>query len=131
DRRRDGGTYCRLDRVPHALRHGQGGREGHADRRHSLARKPGREVRFLPRRRSSRRQVPSKVQGVSMAALLSVADALARVLEGVKPLPPETAPLIDADGRVLAEDVAARRTQPPADLSAMDGYAVRAADVAS
>ena len=66
-----------------------------------------------------------------MAALLSVADALARVLDGVKPLPPENAALVDADGRVLAEDVAARRTQPPADLSAMDGYAVRSADVAS
>jgi molybdopterin molybdotransferase len=66
-----------------------------------------------------------------MAALLSVADALARVLDGVAPLPPEDAALIDADGRVLAADVAARRTQPPADLSAMDGYAVRAADVAS
>ena len=66
-----------------------------------------------------------------MAALLSVADALARVLDGVKPLPREDAPLTDADGRVLAEDVAALRTQPPADLSAMDGYAVRAADVAS
>jgi molybdopterin molybdotransferase len=66
-----------------------------------------------------------------MAALLSVADALARVLDGVEPLPPEEAPLTQADGRVLAADVAARRTQPPADLSAMDGYAVRAADVAS
>ena len=66
-----------------------------------------------------------------MAALLSVADALARVLYGVEPLPPEHAPLVEADGRVLAVDVAALRTQPPADLSAMDGYAVRAADVAS
>ncbi len=66
-----------------------------------------------------------------MAALLSVADALARVLDGVKPLPGEDAALTDADGRVLAADVAARRTQPPADLSAMDGYAVRAADVAN
>jgi molybdopterin molybdotransferase len=66
-----------------------------------------------------------------MAALLSVADALARVLDGVEPLPPEQAPLVEADGRVLAADVAAVRTQPPADLSAMDGYAVRAADVAS
>jgi molybdopterin molybdotransferase len=64
-----------------------------------------------------------------MAALLSVADALARVLDGVEPLPREDAVLIEADGRVLAEDVAALRTQPPADLSAMDGYAVRAADV--
>jgi molybdopterin molybdotransferase len=63
-------------------------------------------------------------------ALLSVADALARVLDGVQPLPREDAALTDADGRVLAADVAALRTQPPADLSAMDGYAVRAADVA-
>jgi len=66
-----------------------------------------------------------------MAALLSVADALARVLNGVEPLPSEQAPLVEADGRVLAADIAALRTQPPADLSAMDGYAVRAADVAS
>jgi molybdopterin molybdotransferase len=65
-----------------------------------------------------------------MAALLSVADALARVLDGVEPLSREDAVLTDADGRVLTQDVAALRTQPPADLSAMDGYAVRAADVA-
>jgi len=64
-------------------------------------------------------------------ALLSVADALARVLEGVKPLPPEDAALTEAAGRVLTDDIAALRTQPPADLSAMDGYAVRAADVAN
>ncbi|MEX0840995.1 MAG: gephyrin-like molybdotransferase Glp, partial [Xanthobacteraceae bacterium] len=41
------------------------------------------------------------------------------------------APLAEAAGRVLAEDIAARTTQPPADISAMDGYAVRAADVAA
>jgi molybdopterin molybdotransferase len=64
-------------------------------------------------------------------ALLSVADALARVLGGVAPLPSVDADLHDCEGRVLAADVAARRTQPPADLSAMDGYAVRAADVAA
>jgi molybdopterin molybdotransferase len=63
--------------------------------------------------------------------VMSVADALARVLEGAAPLPPEAAPLEQAHGRVLAADVVALRTQPPADLSAMDGYAVRAADVAS
>ncbi len=63
-------------------------------------------------------------------ALMSVADALVRVLDGVEPLPAEPAPLTDAAGRVLAADVAALRTQPPADLSAMDGYAARAADVA-
>ena len=64
-----------------------------------------------------------------MADLLSVADALARVLADASPLPPERAALIDAHGRVLAADVAALRTQPPQDLSAMDGYAVRAASV--
>jgi molybdopterin molybdotransferase len=63
-------------------------------------------------------------------ALLSVADALARVLENASPLPTEEAPLADADGRVLALPLRARRTQPPADMSAMDGYAVRALDVA-
>ena len=47
------------------------------------------------------------------------------------PLPAETVPLDEAHGRVLAADLAALRTQPPADVSAMDGYAVRAADVAS
>lgn len=64
-------------------------------------------------------------------ALLSVADALARVLQGVEPLPGTNVPLAEADGRVLTEDIAALRTQPPSDMSAMDGYAVRAADVAS
>ena len=63
-------------------------------------------------------------------AALSVADALARVLADAAPLPSEQAPLAEADGRVLTQDLAALRTQPPADLSAMDGYAVRAADVA-
>ncbi len=66
-----------------------------------------------------------------MADLLSVADALARVLADAGPLPPERAALIDAHGRVLAADVAALRTQPPQDLSAMDGYAVRAGSVAT
>jgi molybdopterin molybdotransferase len=64
-------------------------------------------------------------------ALLSVADAFERVLAGVAPLPAEEVPLAEADGLVLAYDLKARRTQPPADVSAMDGYAVRAADVAS
>jgi molybdopterin molybdotransferase len=62
-------------------------------------------------------------------ALMPVAEALARVLAQAEPLTQEPAPLADADGRVLASDLAALRTQPPADVSAMDGYAVRAADV--
>lgn len=64
-------------------------------------------------------------------ALLPVGDALSRILENAAPLPAEHVPLAEAGGRVLAADVAARTTQPPADLSAMDGYAVRADDVAS
>jgi molybdopterin molybdotransferase len=64
-------------------------------------------------------------------ALISVAEALDHVLAHAAPLPPETAPLDEALGRVLAADLQALRTQPPADVSAMDGYAVRAADVAS
>ncbi len=63
--------------------------------------------------------------------LLSVAEALGRVLADTAPLPPEEAPLTEASGRVLALDLKALRTQPPADVSAMDGYAVRTADVAS
>src|SRR6185312_1568784 len=61
---------------------------------------------------------------------MPVAEALRRVLAGAAPLPSLRVPLKQAVGRVLAEDVAALRTQPPAALSAMDGYAVRAADVA-
>ena len=63
--------------------------------------------------------------------MLSVADALARVLADARALPPIEAGLISAHGRVLADDVKALRTQPPAAVSAMDGYAVRAADVVS
>jgi molybdopterin molybdotransferase len=64
-------------------------------------------------------------------ALLSVAEALDRVLAQAGPLRAEEVPLGDAEGRVLACPLTARRTQPPADVSAMDGYAVRAADVAN
>ena len=63
-------------------------------------------------------------------APISVADALRRVLAHAEPLSPENVPLDDANGRVLARDLTALRTQPPADVSAMDGYAVRTADVA-
>jgi molybdopterin molybdotransferase len=61
---------------------------------------------------------------------MTVAEALALVLGDASPLRPEAAPLGLAHGRVLADDLAALRTQPPADVSAMDGYAVRAEDVA-
>ena len=61
-------------------------------------------------------------------ALMPVADALAAILAGAEPLPEEMVTLDAAHHRVLARDVAALRTQPPQAMSAMDGYAVRAAD---
>lgn len=63
-------------------------------------------------------------------ALMPVADALAAILAGAEPLPEEMAALDVAYHRVLAREVAALRTQPPQAMSAMDGYAVRAADAA-
>ncbi len=65
-------------------------------------------------------------------ALLPVADALAQVLASIDgPVPEEMVPLAASHGRSLARDLAARRTQPPFAVSAMDGYAVRAADCAT
>jgi molybdopterin molybdotransferase len=61
-------------------------------------------------------------------ALMPVADALAAILAGAEALPEEMVALDAAHHRVLARDVAALRTQPPQAMSAMDGYAVRAAD---
>ena len=61
---------------------------------------------------------------------MPVSDALAAVLSAAEPLPEEMVALDQAFHRVLARDVAARRTQPPQAMSAMDGYAIRAADAA-
>ena len=63
--------------------------------------------------------------------MIPVAEALDRILKNFQPLPAETVGIAEAFGRVLAQDIAARVTQPPHAVSAMDGYAVRAADVAS
>jgi molybdopterin molybdotransferase len=63
-------------------------------------------------------------------ALMPVADALAAILAGAEPMPEEMVALEAAHHRVLARDVAAKRTQPPQAMSAMDGYAVRASDAA-
>ena len=67
----------------------------------------------------------------SRPKLLSVAEALTRVTGGFSLISSEQVALGDGLGRVLAEDVASRLTQPPSAVSAMDGYAVRAADVGS
>lgn len=62
--------------------------------------------------------------------MLSVEEALARVLAASQPLPPERVPVLETLGRVLAEDVVADMDIPPLTNTAMDGYAVRAADTA-
>jgi molybdopterin molybdotransferase len=64
-------------------------------------------------------------------ALLSVEDALRRILAGVEPTGAEPVAIEHARGRVLAEPVRALLTQPPFHASAMDGYAVRASDATS
>jgi molybdopterin molybdotransferase len=60
--------------------------------------------------------------------MIPVDEARSRILQALAPTAAETVPLAAAGGRVLARPVLARLTQPPADVSAMDGYAVRAAD---
>ncbi len=66
-----------------------------------------------------------------MSGLLPVDEAVRRILDGIAPMEAESVPLAAGLGRVLAAPLAARRDQPPRDVSAMDGYAVRAADVAA
>jgi len=60
--------------------------------------------------------------------MISVEEARQRILAGLRPTPAEIVALADAWGRVTATPVVARLTQPPADVSAMDGYALRAED---
>ncbi len=62
--------------------------------------------------------------------MIPVEEAKARILAAMPALPAETVGLREALGRVLAEPVVSRLTQPPSAVSAMDGYAVRAADLA-
>ncbi|OAN62792.1 molybdopterin molybdotransferase MoeA [Sphingomonas sp. TDK1] len=62
-------------------------------------------------------------------ALLPIAEAQARLLALAGRTPVEMVPLAEAVGRWAAEPIAARRTQPENDLSAMDGYAIRFADL--
>ena len=60
--------------------------------------------------------------------MIPVSEALERLFALVTPLGTETVPLAQADGRVMVTDAVAHRTQPPFPASAMDGYAVRAAE---
>ena len=61
--------------------------------------------------------------------MIGVEEALEKILSHIHPLGTEKISLLDALGRVIAEDVYAKRDIPPFDNSAMDGYAVRSVDV--
>src|SRR5262249_10556489 len=63
-----------------------------------------------------------------VADLLTIGEALARVLEHVQPLPVEDVPLDDSLGRVVREPARAAVDLPPFPSSAMDGFAVRSSD---
>jgi molybdopterin molybdotransferase len=67
---------------------------------------------------------------MSLPPPLPLAEAQARLLSEVEPLGAETVAAVRSVGRHLAERLLAARTQPAADLSAMDGYAMRADDLA-
>ena len=60
--------------------------------------------------------------------MISVEEAVARITSAFSPLAIETADISRAGGRVLAEDVRAKQSQPPYPVSSMDGYALRAID---
>jgi molybdopterin molybdotransferase len=72
-------------------------------------------------------QIPSS-STMTQPAMISVEEARDRILSGLRPTPAEVVALADAWNRVTAASVVARLTQPPSDVSAMDGYALRAAD---
>lgn len=61
--------------------------------------------------------------------MISVEEARTLLMDLVSPLETEEVPLSEANGRVLAQDAVARRMQPPFSASAMDGYAMKAAEV--
>jgi molybdopterin molybdotransferase len=65
-----------------------------------------------------------------MDTLIGVEEALAEILRHVRPLEPERVPILEASDRILAETIVSDIDIPPFDNSAMDGYAVRATDVA-
>src|SRR5690606_30347653 len=115
DRRRDGSDDRDRHRAADDLRHGQGARQRHGRRGSPPAREDGREERHLAR---------------GMTPPLPLDEAQRRLLDQVRPLPTAQVAIEAALGRYLAEDLAAARTQPPADLSAMDRYAMRKDDLA-
>ncbi len=123
DRRRDGGADGCVGRLPHYLRHAEGRRSRHDHRGGAAVSRNPAGARASGARRRGHPTVAADVGG-----LLAVEAALQRILADAAPLEPENVPFHAAAGRVLATPVVARLTQPPFNASAMDGYAVRAAD---
>src|ERR1700733_8002950 len=72
--------------------------------------------------------MPLRVCAMPQSAMISVDEARPRLRASLHPTPAEIVALANAWNRVTAEPVIARLTQPPSDVSAMDGYALRAAD---
>ncbi len=73
---------------------------------------------------------PDTNRKTALSDLLSVQDALNRILSQINPLPVEDVPLLGAYQRVLAQTITAPTSLPPFPNSSMDGYAVRAEDIA-
>src|SRR5205085_3410084 len=94
------------------------------------ARAPWRRRSAGSRRRPARLRPPRPwwEYGGMAAELIEIDEARGLVLEHARPLPGELVPLLEALGRVLAEDVTAAEDVPGFDNSAMDGFAVLAAD---
>ena len=120
DRRRDGGAHRRLGRVPDDLRHGEGGRARHAHRGHSSGREARRQIGRLSREGSA-----------DMALLSGRRCARAACSKASSRCPPNRCrsprPKAACSPRISRRGARSRRE----DVSAMDGYAVRAEDVAS
>src|SRR5206468_4225830 len=70
-----------------------------------------------------------RAAGVIPSPMISVEEASALILDGVRPLPEEDVKLLDAHGRVLSQDVRSPVVLPPWDNAGMDGYAIRAEDL--
>lgn len=65
---------------------------------------------------------------LEVGSMLEVEEALARILEGIEPLPEKLIPANSALGRMTSRDVVAGHHIPPSPISAMDGFAIRAED---
>ena len=121
NRGRNGGPDGRLRRLPDPLRHAEGGRSRDADRGGRLTEKTGGKSGTFGRgglknpRRHERQRRHLGRRGAGPHPRSSPVRSAGREV-----------PLARALGRTLASDLVAKRTQPPAAVSAMDGYAVRA-----